>query len=219
MNSKQERGTRLDKQPTAARSEIYRILSGVFAYPASDEQKAFVLQDARAALRAAAAGLPFPLPALDALTEWGSESAPDVELEYTRLFDNCSGRPAASLHEKDFSGVDQKKLWEELIRYYEHFGLRYDLKDCKEWPDHIGIELEFLHYLTFLEATVPDAMMEDYVAAEGDFLDRHLARWVPGFSRKLGDRDVPSPYSAFGEVLAQFIAGDREFIQQRRSIQ
>lgn len=92
-------------------------------------------------------------------------------------------------------------------------------RHCKEWPDHIGIELEFLHYLTFLEATVPDAMMEDYVAAESDFLDRHLARWVPGFSRKLGEGDVPSPYRAFGEVLAQFIAGDREFIQQRRSIQ
>lgn len=219
MNSELELGVRPGKQRIAARSEVYRILSGVFTYPASAEQKGFVLQDAQAALRAVVAELPFPLPALDALTEWGSEAAPDVELEYTRLFDNCSGRPALSLHEKDFSSVDQKKLWEELIRYYEHFGLRYDLGDCKEWPDHIGIELEFLHYLTFLEATVPDAMMEDYVAAESDFLDRHLARWVPGFSRKLGEGDVPSPYRAFGEVLAQFIAGDREFIQQRRSIQ
>lgn len=219
MNSKLELDTCRDKQPIAARSEIYRILSAVFAYPASDEQKDFVLQGAQAALRTAAVRLPFPLRALDALIERGAEAAPDVELEYTRLFDNCSGRPALSLHEKDFSSVDQKKLWEELIRYYEHFGLRYDLKECKEWPDHIGIELEFLHYLTFLEATVPDAMTENYLAAEGDFLDRHLAKWVPGFCQKLSDGDVPSPYRAFGEVLAQFIAGEREFIQQRRSIQ
>ena len=219
MNSKLDLGMCHDKEAIAARSEIYRILSGVFAYPASDEQKTFVLQEAQAALRAAATGLPFPLPALDALTEWGAETALDVQSEYTRLFDNCSGRPALSLHEKDFSAVDQKKLWEELIRYYEHFGLRYDLKDCKEWPDHIGIELEFLHYLTFLEGTVPDALTEDYVAAEGDFLDRHLAKWVPGFSLRLSDGDASSPYGAFSQVLAQFIAGDRAFIQLRRSIQ
>lgn len=217
MNSKLELGARPDRQPIAARSEVYRILSGVFAYPASAEQKAFVLHDAVAALRAAAAELPFPLPALDAWTGGGAQMAPDVELEYTRLFDNCGGRPALSLYEKDFSRIDQKKLWEELIRYYEHFGLRYDLGDCKEWPDHIGIELEFLHYLTFLEATVPDAMTHDYVAAEHDFLERHLASWVPDFNGKLGEGD--EPYRLFGQVLAQFIAGDQEFNRERRLIQ
>lgn len=217
MNSELELGVRPDKQPVAARSEVYRILSGVFTYPASAEQKDFVLQEARAALHAAAAELPFPIPALDALAEWGTESMPDVQGEYTRLFDNCSGRPALSLYEKDFSRIDQKILWEELIRYYEHFGLRYDLGDCREWPDHIGIELEFLHYLTFLEAAVPDAMTEDYVAAEDDFLERHLAKWVPQFSEKLGDGDAP--YNLFGQVLAQFIAGERELNRERRPIQ
>ena len=217
MDSKLELDTRPDKLPIAARSEVYRILSGVFVYPASKEQKDFIQQEAPAALRVAAAGLPFPIPALRALTEWDAKAVPDIEVEFTRLFDNCTGNPVLSLYEKDFARIDQKKLWEELVRYYEHFGLRYNLEECKEWPDHIGIELEFLHYLTFLEATVPDAMTKDYVAAEDDFLERHLAKWVPGFSKKLDADDTP--YSMFGQVLAQFIAGEREFNRQRRLLQ
>jgi len=219
MNSKLELGVSPDKQAIAARSEVYRILSGVFAYPASAEQRKFILQDAPAALHTAAAALPFPIPVLEALGEQGDEMRPDVELEYTRLFDNCGGRPAVSLYEKDFSRIDQKKLWEELIRYYEHFGLRYDLGDCKEWPDHIGIELEFLHYLTFLEAAVPEGMADAYIAAEDDFLERHLAKWIPDFTGKLGGLSGDAPYGLLGQVLAQFIAGEREFNRQRRSIQ
>lgn len=208
---------RQDRRASAARSQVYRILSGLFAYPADVSQHDFVLREASEALREAAAELPFGVPAIASLC--AQPETADLAAAYTGLFDNCGGRPALSLHEKDYSRADTKQIWEELIRFYEHFGLCYDLKENREWPDHIGVQLEFLHYLTFLEVASPDEAVATYAAAEGDFLERHLAKWAPQLAKKLADKANDSPYGAFADVLAEFIHAEMEFSRQRRSLQ
>lgn len=215
MNAEFELEPRDDKRASAARSQFYKVLSGVFAYPEGEERKDFVLRGAGNALRQAVADLPFAVPAVEFLG-WQDQTF-DVAMNYTSFFDNCKGRPPVSLHEKDYSRVDAKQNWEELIRFYEHFGLRYDFEGSKEWPDHVGIELEFLHYLTFLETGSPDESAEIYAAAEGDFLERHLAKWVPQFADKLAGQTEDSPYGALARVLAQFIEAEAEFNRQRRA--
>lgn len=209
-----------DRRASAARSQFYKILSGVFAYPADAAQADFVRQGAGEALCAAAAHLPFPVPALALLDGAGGEAGEDdLAFTYTRLFDNCGGRPAVPLHEKDYVQRDTKQVWEELIRFYEHFGLGYDLKACGEWPDHLGTELEFLHYLTFLETGAPGDSAGIYGAAAGDFLERHLAKWVPEFADRLAGKVDRSPYAVLAQVLAQFIAGEAECSRRRRAPQ
>lgn len=223
MNSPIELCPRDDRRPSAARSQFYKVLSGVFAYPADAAQAAFVRRGAAEALRDAAADLPFPVPAIAALGEAVAEgeggASDDLALAYTSLFDNCGGRPAVPLHEKDYVQRDTKQVWEELIRFYEHFGLGYDLKASGQWPDHLVTELEFLHYLTFLETGAPDAAAATYGAAAGDFIERHLANWVPKFADKLAGKAEAAPYVALAQVLAQFIAGETDFNRQRRALQ
>lgn len=205
----------------AARSRFYKILSGMFAYPVDGMRLDFMTQ-AGLALREVANELPFAVPAVESFGRVDvSPAATDEDLAvmYSGIFDNCSGRPAVSLHEKDYSKKDPKYIWEELIRFYEHFGLNYSLKECKEWPDHIGIQLEFLHYLTFMEAGAPDDAVNVYVAAENDFLERHLAEWIPKFSDKLRATAEGTPYGPLAKVLAQFVEVETEFNRQRRTIQ
>lgn len=210
-----------ENRVTAARSKFYKILSGMFFYPAEGRQGALG-PETESALREVASELPYVVPAVALLqladTAWpeGSEGA---AVTYTSLFDNCTGRPAISLHEKDYSRNDAKQIWEELIRYYEHFGLSYTVAESKEWPDHIGIQLEFLHYLTFLEAGASDQQADVYVTAENDFLERHLAEWVPQFSKKLGSMAQGTPYEMLAQVLAEFIQGETEFNKRRRTLQ
>ncbi|NMG17190.1 ethylbenzene dehydrogenase subunit delta [Aromatoleum bremense] len=206
---------------TAARSQFYKILSRVFAYPPDGLQQDFLIETRRQ-LREAADELPFPVPAIESIAQFDASQGADAEnfaVMYSGIFDNCSGRPAVSLHEKDYSKKDTKYVWEELIRFYEHFGLNYDLGRCKEWPDHVGIQLEFLHYLTFLEAGAPEDVADIYVAAEGDFLEKHVADWVPKFSEKLRSMAEDTPYGSLAQVLAQFVEGDTEFNRRRRTIQ
>ncbi|CAG4883891.1 Delta-subunit of ethylbenzene dehydrogenase [Georgfuchsia toluolica] len=222
MNDKFELKLPEHKRATAARSEIYKILSGIFIFPSDGQQKNFVLQGAGVALREAASELPFGVPSIESLGPgYASMAADDDDLEvtYTSLFDNCTGKSALSLYEKDYSTKDTKQIWEDLIRFYEHFGLHYDLAKCKEWPDHISTQLEFLHYLTFLEAGAPDDMVDVYMAAESDFLERHVVEWIPKFSEKLLAMAEDSPYAGLSQVLAQFVEEEMEFNRRRRTIQ
>ena len=202
---------------TAARSQVYKILSDIFSYPADAQHEAFVSSGAVVALREAIAELPFAIPASESLEQLDAEV--ELNLIYTRLFDSCTGQPALSLYEKDYSRNDTKQIWEELIRFYEHFGLNYNLEQCKEWPDHISTQLEFLHYLTFLEAGSPSHLTGTYIAAEGDFLDRHLAKWAPQFSQKMAGISQNTPYGYFTQVLEEFVKGEQEFVQRQREDQ
>ncbi|WP_018992920.1 ethylbenzene dehydrogenase subunit delta [Aromatoleum toluclasticum] len=224
MNSPIELCPRDDRRASAARSQFYKILSGVFNYPADAAQSDFVRRGAAEALRDAAAGLPFLVPAVAMLGDAGGGDVveagdEDVALAYTSLFDNCGGRPAVPLHEKDYVQRDTKQVWEELIRFYEHFGLGYDLKASGEWPDHLGTELQFLHYLTFLETGAPDDAAGTYAAAAGDFLERHLANWVPKFADNLAGKAEGAAYVALAQVLVQFVAGEVEWNRSRRALQ
>lgn len=220
MNDLIELFPRDDRRANAARSQFYKILSGVFVYPGDAAQTDLVLREAGEALCDAATELPFLVPAVALLCDAGGQGEEDeLAIAYTNLFDNCGGRPAVPLHEKDYVQRDTKHLWEELIRFYEHFGLGYDLKACGQWPDHLGTELEFLHYLTFLETGAPDDAAGVYTAAADDFLARHLAQWVPTFADRLAGKAVGSAYAALGQVLAQFIAGEAELGRSRRALQ
>jgi len=209
------------RHASAARSEVYKILSRVFSYPESEEARAWLGRTASRELHAAAVSLPFSIPAAEVLGEvegnGGADHAADLEVRYTSLFDNCEGKPALSLHEKDYSKKYAKTIWEDLIRFYEHFGLAYDLNKTGEWPDHLVIELEFLHYLTFLETGCSEAQLPEYVAAQSDFLERHLAEWIPRFGEKVSGIPESAPYGTFSRVLAEFVRADADYNSTRKT--
>src|SRR5690242_14095299 len=68
--------------------------------------------------------------------------------DYNDAFDPSVNKDAISLRERAHAEGDQSYLFEELIRFYEFFGLKRDEK--AEMPDHLSVELEFMHFLTHL---------------------------------------------------------------------
>lgn len=214
-----------DQRGTAARSAFYRQLGGSFAFPEETVTGAGMVRALSASLWVALPDLPYGDAAkqrlrevLTALDDWAQSEAATAPLQptHTALFDNCRGRAVVSLYEKDYGNGDAKMVWEEVIRFYEHFGLEFDVRVRKDWPDHIGTELEFLHYLTFLEATAEAADRPAYGQAEGDFLSRRLGRWAGRFERQVGGLSESGPYATLAKLITAFTDAEMDFLGRER---
>lgn len=189
---------------SAARPEFYRVLSAAFRHPDP------AAPSPGRALAAAAAALPYRLPEF-AVPELPVE---ELRLRYTNLFEASDRSGAISLHESDFVPAPRAKVWEDLVRFYEHFGLRYDGEAIRLWPDHLAIELECLQYLTFLEAGIAgDAT--PLQRAERDFIDRHLLAWLPDLAGQLAVHERAEPWSRLVALLQDCLRADRGWLERR----
>ena len=105
-----------------------------------------------------------------------TESDEQQQLDYIAGFDCSVYKTACSLHEAAYTTEGQEVLYEELTRFYEFFGLGRD--HSAELPDHLSVELEFMHFLSFLEAqdSTEEAARDSLVKAQRDFFTRHLAQ-------------------------------------------
>ena len=209
-----------EQRGTAARSTFYLVLSKLFFYPRNPEPAAVQVQALTQIMRDNMPDLPYGSAAIDELKLLldelemiaGTTPLPPLVDTYSALFDNCKGRSVVSLYEKDYGNGEAKIVWEELVRFYEHFGLNFDVRHCHDWPDHIGTELEFMHYLTFLEATVPEAERDVYLRGQKDFLSRRLGRWVSRFAAQLDKVAENAPYGLFGRLMQVFVALETTYL-------
>lgn len=103
----------------------------------------------------------------------------DIEVEFVRLFEAGIGSPPCPLVEGVYDR-DRRAVLKELILFYNHFGLSYVEGSQAERPDHLGLELEFLHYLTFKEVLAIQSGKDacGYRRAQIDFLVRHPLSWT-----------------------------------------
>lgn len=201
---------RPERRAAAARCKMYGLFSRLFSYPSGERAGPILDGSLFREMRDAAAGLPYastlaaqPWPAVPT-------RADELEAGYCALFD--ATRPkggAASLNEKDHVEIERSQLWEELLRFYDHFGLDFSTERVGEFPDHLVAELDFVHYLAFLEAGT-EADGDDFARARQDFLARHLAAWVPSLADKLSKADPASPYTAFSGLLRAFLAEEEK---------
>ncbi|MFQ5666092.1 MAG: molecular chaperone TorD family protein [Candidatus Binatia bacterium] len=200
----------------AARSALYQLLLGMLAYPTVDLCTA--VQDGRCekAVRTCLAHVPCDL----TWTGAGfSDTLAQLEVDYTRLF---LVDPCCPLRETAYSFARQN-VWEELLRFYEFFGLRLVLSE-DQLPDHLCVQLGFLHFLTFREAECAGGGAAiDFARAERDFLARHVCRWVPkaaeGLRASLQREKVNvtggiSFYSSVMDLVQDFVSADREYLER-----
>ncbi|MDD3652175.1 molecular chaperone TorD family protein, partial [Immundisolibacter sp.] len=133
---------------------------------------------------------------------------------HTALFDAIGSRPRVALLEARHDGAPpEQQLWEELLRFYRYFGLDFSTGGARERPDHLLTEVEFMHYLTFLEAGAPQANADAVRRAQADFLDRHLARWLPGLGAALTELgEQAAPYGVLVDALARFVGADCAYL-------
>jgi len=139
-----------------------------------------------------------------------SESAfPMSGADYNQNFDRAVNPKACSLREASYTQADHSALFEELGRFYSFFGL--GRSERAELPDHLSVELEFMHYLTHLEAeqAQDEVERESVRRAQSDFLTRHLARLIDGVRQNLR-ASVPECDS--------LVASCHEFIQSELAL-
>lgn len=196
-----------------ARSHIYAMLSGVFGFPTPQLARALASGSWLAELSRAASGLPFqlPIPERGAPSDAHAEFA-ELQRQYISLFDVGAGQPYCPLYEGSHRS-GRMKIMEDLVRFYEHFGLKTAPGDH---PDHLCAELEFMHYLAFKEAAALDAgeSAEGLPAAQRDFLARHLCRWLPRVAARLEARsDGGVLYLSVVSLATDFCRLDLEWLK------
>jgi DMSO reductase family type II enzyme chaperone len=135
-----------------------------------------------------------------------------LQQAYISTFEVGVGRPFCPLYEGSHRG-GRMKLMEELVRFYEHFGLKAQVGDH---PDHLCAELEFLHYLAFKEAAAlaHGDDVADLRRAQRDFLDRHLCRWLPRLRTRLQSaQDLPPFYNYLIDTATEFCRRDLAWLR------
>jgi DMSO reductase family type II enzyme chaperone len=139
----------------------------------------------------------------------GEFAAMDLDVlkrQYSGLFEVGSDGPPVPIRE-DLQTGQRAGTREDLVRFYDFFG--YRLADRFAWaPDHLSVELEFMHFLCYAEAAAEEDA-SSYQLAQLDFAARHLVRWVPEFAARTvelgGDGIYPRVMSALGDfILADY---------------
>ncbi len=201
-----------------SRSRFYQLLSMSFRFPDKLFSEGVKNGDFLGQVKAIASTLPFEFSSLDEDTFRGKGIDQDLEellgAEYIRLFDvGVKGRPSCPLYEGSYRS-GRKGLMEDLVRFYNHFGLTLSRKDW-ELPDHITTELEFIHYLSFKELLAIRSQQDPfpYIRAQRDFLSRHPTNWIPKFRQKLLKSSPIRFYEKLVEVTETFLLLDQNHLE------
>jgi len=192
-----------------ARSACYHWFARAFSFPDQELRAAIASGEAEASWSGAAQNLPFELPEAPG----AGADADGLEEGYVSVFEVGPGKPFCPLYEGSHRS-GRMKLMEDVVRFYEHFGLRAAPEDQ---PDHICAELDFMHYLSFKEAaalTHGDSAA-DLRRAQRDFLDRHLCQWLPRFLKRLESSDrAPDFYRRLGVRVVEFCRRDFAWLKE-----
>jgi len=195
------------------RSLMYRFLSVAWRPPA--EGFAAATQDGawRAAQQAAQAAGEKAAAAVEAAREACANLTPDALTDdYHRVFGHQVGLDCP-LYEALYAPGDvfgQAHCLADIAAFYRAFGLDVG-EEVRERPDHLSLELEFMHALEYREAYARShhgpAEVALLVDAQRAFLRDHLARWAPAFSRLVA-RKASGPYGALAALLSEWVAAE-----------
>jgi DMSO reductase family type II enzyme chaperone len=190
-----------------ARLGVYQALARLIAFPDADSHEAAAAGGWPERLAHDAKLLAFPFDFGSASID-ASVTAEDFQAEYLRLFEigNGSGT-AASLHGGAYTG-DRAKRLEEVVRFYEYFGLKASAEDPRP-ADHLATELEFMKFLTLKEATSASPRLQaSFRRAQQDFLERQLLPWLPELVRRTAALS-PMPFWGWAVTTAAgFVRAD-----------
>lgn len=182
------------------RGQVYGFLAGAFLYPHENWTKTTaVLKQIVEALDFTSAALAIPPLALQALQAahrraFGAVGSLCYETEY--------GLP----HE-----YRQSQEMADIAGFYRAFGFTTG-GEVRERPDHVAVELEFMHVLALKEAYAAaqglDAEKAICVDAQRKFLQDHLGRWFELFAQSLALNTGDAPYLALARFASAFIRAD-----------
>ena len=185
-----------------ARSRLYTIFSVFFCQPEVDIHGNSALYESLSEnLARIYTGQNNEVPQLKAQLNTFSDNS--LLVEYTRLFIGpfkTLASPYSSVY-LDSNGAifGQETQW--VIEFYKNSGLEVT-QSLNDLPDHIAIELEFLHYLSSHEINEIESgnieKAEVLFNLHEIFLNKHLKRWTPMFC----DRIISETNNEYYRTLA-----------------
>ncbi len=205
-----------EQKRSASRSNLFIAFGKLFRFPDEDYINGISSGSIQEELSLLLNELPYPVEERNFLTvRFQINDIEDFQSEYIKTFDVSPGGPPCPLYEGLYY-PDRRKIMEELMRFYEHFGLKPDTKN-NELPDHISMELEFMHFLSFKEAQalIHNKDTGALLRAERDFLERHLIKWIPELIKKFGKANPPEYYRHLFKFLNAFLNSDLKYVKER----
>lgn len=144
--------------------------------------------------------------------------------EYRKVFGTFIAAKECPIYETLYGSTDafqQTRYLQELADiggFYRAFDL--NIEDSRERYDHLSIELEFMHFLTYKEAYALENHGDEQLGictnAEKKFLKSHLARWVPLFTKLVNKRTKDSAYLwSAANLLRDFISCETKLLKVR----
>ncbi len=200
-----------------ARSAAYALFSQLVASPFDAPGLAAALPpvDLPEAAEQLRAQLPYGLdlePLATAAAELDEADAERLARDYSALFE--VGSPAQVPIREELAQASSEKAKEETLRFYDFFG--YVLADERQWaPDHLSVQLEFLHFLAFRESREGDVERRaSYRLAQRDYLERHLTRWFPEVLEGVRGHSRETWWRTLFETLDTFLRADAAWQRQ-----
>jgi len=182
------------------RAQVYRFLADVFLYPTENwlddlPLLADILRD-----------LNFEIWNL----EFGFLELPALQAEHRRAFgltgSLCYETEVGLPHE-----FRQSQEMADIAGFYRAFGFNIGGK-VRERPDHLSVELEFMHILALKEAYAAQNGVAEHVEicveAQRKFLQEHLGQWIGLFAESLKQSTTDGPYVALARFASTFVLAD-----------
>lgn len=136
-----------------------------------------------------------------------------LQVDYTRLFIGPFVAPAppyGSVYLED----NRRLMGDSTVDVQKHYrSLGLDMSpDFKEAPDHITVELEFMHLLINQEMEAIEHSDGQHLAEnlrhQRNFLQNHIGAWVTAFTAKVVEHARTDYYRHLASVTRMFIAED-----------
>jgi putative dimethyl sulfoxide reductase chaperone len=195
------------KEDTQTRAAVYRILALAFYPPTSDANQ---IWRALNELKSDHEKLSHNEESFDPRT---------LSFEYNRLFvgpERLLCAPYESVHRKDRSEIEMGMVLGPSVidvrRRYAESGLEIT-KSFRDLPDHIGVELEFMHYLCSkeLETDRPEEW-ESLRRMQSEFFEFHLVPWTSLFADKVAENTTSPFYRKVAVLLKEFMNDEEQFL-------
>ncbi|MBI4743926.1 MAG: molecular chaperone TorD family protein [Actinobacteria bacterium] len=158
------------------------------------------------------------------------ESCSDEELlfkliaEYTRLYIG----PGVHIAPYESVYIDEKivgdtklpgLMWGdstvEVLKEYEEYGLKL-VDKFRDIPDHIGVELELMSFLTEKEAGGWESEHKEnalkWLLNQHEFLGSHLAKWAPKFCDYAAEDSRFEFYKSLAVLTKEYILSEYEYV-------
>lgn len=142
------------------------------------------------------------------------ENIEKLEREYVRLFISSPGTLPCPPYESVYLDGKRRLMSRvpKLMKIYKKAG--FEIKpDFKELPDHICVELEFMHLLCRMEREAIKSgeknKAEKFRKFQREFLREHLLKWVPKFCNDVIQNTTVGFYKEVAISLKNFLIGEK----------